>query len=538
MQMAADDAKDARSNPVVAGAVSPRILVVDDDDNTAQALSKLIANEGYDARTASDGRTALAFARSWAPDLVVTDLAMPVMNGVDLCRRLHEIDRDLPIIIVTAVEQAQAGSACLEAGAEDYLTKPLQLPALAWSVQRALERRDSKRERDRLRERADTLNAELRKVNERLVVSSVREQERAESEAQQRTELDALLRGLSEGIIVAEAQGNVRMINRAACEILGLEREPRRVDALCAHDLRDTTGRRLHDDEHPLRRALRGDDFTEVEVSCVLPTGQKIRLATTGTAVRQENGDVVVAIVVIRDITELRRLERQREDYTAMISHDLRSPLNVVELSATLLERSLAQKGLAKELEHVGRVRRSSKQMVTMLDELVEATSLEAKGTQLQWAPCDLAELVSDVLSQLDETRARRIRVERAGTASRPVLGDAGKLERCITNLLTNALKYSREDAPVQVRLSQTASEAELDVIDHGIGIAPEHTAQVFDRYHRTAAGRRQAEGLGLGLYITRLIVEAHGGRIDVVSEVGKGSTFRLILPLQPARPS
>jgi signal transduction histidine kinase len=247
---------------------------------------------------------------------------------------------------------------------------------------------------------------------------------------------------------------------------------------------------------------------------------------------------VVVAIVVIRDITELRRLERQREDYTAMISHDLRSPLNVVELSATLLERSLAQKGLAKELEHVGRVRRSSKQMVTMLDELVEATSLEAKGTQLQWAPCDLAELVSDVLSQLDETRARRIRVERAGTASRPVLGDAGKLERCITNLLTNALKYSREDAPVQVRLSQTASEAELDVIDHGIGIAPEHTAQVFDRYHRTAAGRRQAEGLGLGLYITRLIVEAHGGRIDVVSEVGKGSTFRLILPLQPARPS
>jgi len=107
---------------------------------------------------------------------------------------------------------------------------------------------------------------------------------------------------------------------------------------------------------------------------------------------------------------------------------------------------------------------------------------------------------------------------------------NASRLERVVANFVTNALKYSAEDAPVSVRLARRGSDVSLEVIDRGIGIAPESVNRLFERYYRAPGGKARASGLGLGLYIARLIVEAHGGRIDVSSEVGKGSTFRLIL--------
>ena len=104
-------------------------------------------------------------------------------------------------------------------------------------------------------------------------------------------------------------------------------------------------------------------------------------------------------------------------------------------------------------------------------------------------------------------------------------------MERVIANLLTNALKYSPENTAVRARVIRRGSEVELAVIDHGIGIAPESLRKLFDRYYRTETAQASASGLGLGLYITRLIVESHGGRVEVSSEVGRGSTFRLFLP-------
>jgi len=169
--------------------------------------------------------------------------------------------------------------------------------------------------------------------------------------------------------------------------------------------------------------------------------------------------------------------------------------------------------------------------MKVMIEELTEATTLEAKGAALRRDPCDVRELIAGVVARLDEARARRITVEADSASQYVVLGDASRLDRVISNLLTNALKYSPEERPVRVRLVRGASTVELDVIDRGIGIAPESRSLLFERYFRSQSGKAHATGLGLGLYIARLVAEAHGGRIEVSSEVGKGSTFRLVLP-------
>jgi signal transduction histidine kinase len=174
---------------------------------------------------------------------------------------------------------------------------------------------------------------------------------------------------------------------------------------------------------------------------------------------------------------------------------------------------------------------RNAKRMTAMLEDIAESSSLESHGVPLRRVACDLRSVVAEVVDSVDDARARRVTVETDDAPSYVVHADVSRLERVVANLVTNALKYSAEDAPVSVQLAREGGDVVLDVIDHGIGIAPESLKRLFERYYRAPGSTARASGLGLGLYIARLIVEAHGGRIDVSSQVGHGSTFRLVLP-------
>jgi DNA-binding NtrC family response regulator len=165
-----------------APATRARILVVDDDDVARRALEKLLRAEGFATVAAADGEAALAEAKRALPDVVLTDLQMPGMDGVELCKHLHEIDHDLPVIVVTGHSDMQSVIQSLRSGAEDYLLKPLHYDAVVLCVERVLARRAVKLEQEEIQ----------RMLNERLVLSSIREQELAEAEALQRAQQSAL----------------------------------------------------------------------------------------------------------------------------------------------------------------------------------------------------------------------------------------------------------------------------------------------------------------------------------------------------------
>lgn len=271
------------------------------------------------------------------------------------------------------------------------------------------------------------------------------------------------------------------------------------------------------------------------------PNGEQRHVVSTATHVKDATGNVALAIVVFRDVTEQRRLEQQRDEYLALVSHDLRNPLGAIMMFMGVLASAEKREATAdsgtRPANMIERVLRNCQRMNAMLEELTEATGLEAQGVSLNRSACDLRVLVAAAVDSLDDARARRITIETAdtGASSFAIFADATRIERVIVNLLTNALKYSAEDAPVNVRLARHGNEVMLGVTDRGIGIAPDSAKRLFERYYRTTAGKARAGGLGLGLYIARLTVEAHGGRIEVSSEVGRGSTFTLILPSQAA---
>ena len=506
------------------------VLVVDDDAAARGALAKLLSADGFSISTAANGEEALAAVDHSATDVVLTDLQMPGFDGVELCRRLRERDHHLPVVVMSASSDMQVVLQSLRAGAQDYLLKPLEYEVVRLCVNRLLAQRNAALELDRLRRHSDEI---YRTLNERLVLSSIREQEHADAEAEQRARLNTLLANLGEGVAIADASGRVSMVNDVARTILSFgEREVKDVASFHSWLGYHSDGRRLEAEELPLARALRGEQFSDWEVRCKLPNDEQRTVVFTGSSVKDESNRVVLAIVVFRDVTQLRRLEVQREEYLALISHDLRGPLNNILMLLTLLRQGMEKAGLVTYANLATRAEANVKQTTTMIDELSESSSLELHGAVLNRVACDLRELVAEAIAGLDDARAARVAFRSEGTSpSYFIFADSARIRRVITNLLSNALKYSAEDAAVQVRLKLKQGVVELEVSDRGIGIAQENLKRLFDRYYRAPGGRAKASGLGLGLYIVRLIAEAHGGRIGVYSEVGKGSTFRLSLP-------
>jgi len=233
-----------------------------------------------------------------------------------------------------------------------------------------------------------------------------------------------------------------------------------------------------------------------------------------------------------RLLAEVRRQAEEQEDILRTVSHDLRTPLTVIRGRAQLLERDLAKTG------ENGRVRQSldsilsaTRQMNSMIQDLVDSARLGSGRLQLNPIPLDPLRFILEMKDRLPSVmQAERIAVEVPDLPIPAVRADPARLERILTNLLTNALKYS--EGEVKVTLGLEEGQVRMSISDRGRGIAPEELPHLFERFYRTQVGREHRESLGLGLYITKGLVEAHGGRIWVESQPGQGSTFSFTLPV------
>jgi signal transduction histidine kinase len=214
-----------------------------------------------------------------------------------------------------------------------------------------------------------------------------------------------------------------------------------------------------------------------------------------------------------------------------MLSHDLRTPLGVILAQAKLLARR--NEGADAVRGRAEAIATSAQRMAAMLNDLVESALLEAGKLRLDLAPVDVAALARELRRRLAAPYdGERIHVQADPGVPR-VQADPDRLERVLVNLFTNALKYSAPGSEVRVRVAREGPGVLLEVEDRGQGIAPEDLPHLFERYFR-ALGTRRFEGVGLGLYAARRLVEAHGGTISAASEHGKGSVFRVRLPAAP----
>ncbi|MCE9668861.1 PAS domain S-box protein [Myxococcus stipitatus] len=378
----------------------------------------------------------------------------------------------------------------------------------------------------------------LRDVTEREHFIARLEKAREEAEVQ-RGLLQAVVNHAPVGVLFIDPERGTMVANRFAEVMLGpcAGGTPRQRGTYL-NRVRYPDGRPLTFDELPSTRAFKtGRVVGPLEVLVVhREDGKTLPVLITAAPVPGPHGGIRGVVVTGQDLTPRKELERLREEYVSLISHDLRTPLQGITLRASLLRRQLReQHHLPREVMLTEAILRDVEWMSGMIEEMLEGSRMESRGLTLRRKSVDLARFLEEVLERdVPPTLRERFRLE---VSTPPPLAwlDAARVERVMANLLTNAVKYGPEDRPVLVRAFMRDDEAVVSVRDEGPGLSPEEAEHLFDKYYRTRQGSAaDTQGLGLGLYISRLIVEAHGGRIWVESQRGQGTTFSFALPPRP----
>lgn len=381
-------------------------------------------------------------------------------------------------------------------------------------------------------EELETLNEEVRATVEELNLSNadldVRARELAEQRAvieESRAQLAAILEGMSDAVAVVDASGQLVRTNPAYDALI--ESVGGRLQPL------DERVEPLPPDQTPFARAQRGEGFN-TDFILMDQDGQRRWFEATGQPFK--SGGVNGGLLILREITEHRARALQQQ-FVSVASHELRTPLTslngYLQRHLRLLRR---QDGGDDLIESASAAFDQSKRLARLIDELLDLGRIERGALDLRLEPVDLGAVTARAIAVargLDERHEIRLD-DSNGDPLLLVHGDADRLDNVVINLLTNAIKHSLDGSPIEVRLSATDGWAAIEVRDRGEGISAADLPQLFTRFYRVA-GQSGSGGLGLGLYVSRETVTAHGGEITVDSQEGHGATFVVRLPLLKA---
>jgi len=296
-----------------------------------------------------------------------------------------------------------------------------------------------------------------------------------------------------------------------------------------AADVRDEKLEPLPAEQHPLVRLRRRESFDDLVLWFGLPDGGRRAFAFAGRHLRDHNGISAGAVLIARDVTAERDAQRVRDDLVASISHELRTPLTSI---LGYLELALDGGGLSADARRqIDTAHRNSERLLTIVTDILAASSRSGSSidTRLHPRALDIADVVRAAaagLQPIAEDRFVSIRLAHSGSAE--AYADPARIRQVIDNLLANAIKFNRDGGTVTASTSTDGIHTVIRVADTGIGMTPESTARVFERFFRATP---DVPGNGLGLSITRDLVAAHGGTITVESTAGEGTVFTVVLP-------
>jgi signal transduction histidine kinase len=331
---------------------------------------------------------------------------------------------------------------------------------------------------------------------------------------EQRRRLEITIESLGDALLVTEpGSSTIATVNPRATEL---------VPTLTPGEQVDGDGSPLP----PLATVLAGETLIEHDGRALAVTAARL----------ESDGEGVVWTV--RDVSERARLERAKSEFVAMASHELRSPLTSIKGFVELLERS-PENMSERQREFVDIILRSTDRLVDLVNDLLDVARIEADRVEINRRPIDVGEAVREVV----ELMGPRIhdKHQQLGVYIAPTLplamADPSRVRQIVANLLTNAHLYTAEEGRIHVGVEPDRASVQIVVADSGVGMTAEEKARVFERFYRGGDGRRLGPGTGLGLSIVKSLVEMHEGEIEVESEPGRGTTFRVLLPVAVAGP-
>jgi two-component system phosphate regulon sensor histidine kinase PhoR len=436
--------------------------------------------------------------------VAIVHLSVPTgWVGVQLRRTLPQVGLALVIgLLVAAALSARLARGLAEP--VDELTRVAERVS-AGDLSRTVQPRGS----DEIARLGEMFNRMAERLNATIVTLSA-----------ERQRLAAIVAGMTDGVVAVDRAGTVILANRAATDLLGW---PHEAEAGLARRVTWPRLRAIIDDA-----ASRGRICAEE----LPPTETGDRLIEAHCApITDEAGRPMGAVAVLHEVTELRRLERARRDLTANVSHELRTPLTSIKgFAETLLAGAMRDESTCRRFLEI--IDQESNRLVKLVDDLLDLSRLESQRLDLEMSRISVQALVTDAVVKMQPLAGRRTLEVHQTESDVWVRADRDRLAQVLTNLVDNAIKFTGDGGRITLGWRTHNGDVEVTVSDDGPGIAPADLPHVFERFYKADRARAAVPGgTGLGLAIAKHIVEAHGGRIRVASEPGRGTTFAFSLP-------
>jgi two-component system cell cycle sensor histidine kinase/response regulator CckA len=518
-----------------------RILIVDDERHNRQLLEVMLTPEGYHLQTATGGEEALAMVAQEPPDLILLDLMMPGMDGYQVAAKIkgNLATRNIPVIMVTALEDRNARMLGLSAGAEDFLTKPVDRAELCVRVRNLL----------RLKAYGD-YHDKYSQMLKGEVISRTADLAEGIKQGAILAEQAALLDLAQDAIVVRDMRNRILFWSRGA-------------EAMYGWLSTEAVGRNTHE----LLMTEFAEPSEQIEVTLLRQgrwEGEAIHHRRDGTRVcvasrwalqRDPDGEPVRILTINSDITDRRLAEFERkaaeealeqirrdemrfkDEFLSHVSHELRSPLTAIKQFTTILLGGLAGELNKEQHEYQEIILKNVRQLQSMIDDLLEVTRLQTGKLTIELENVSVSNAVSDSFNTLQETaRGKGVTLSSDLPPGLPSAhADQTRVRQILIILLDNAIKFSPPNSAVHVQarlLEEDPHFLLLEVSDTGCGISPEMAEKIFERlYQESEPIQASRKGLGLGLYICKELVTRQGGQIWVERRTEQGSTFSFTLP-------
>ena len=497
------------------------ILLVDDDEFSLLTLEALLSIRGYRISLCDSGREALSFLEKEIPDAILLDLMMPEMNGIEVCRHIRKNPKtaEIPVIMVTAIDDRELRLESIQAGTDDFLQKPY----------------------DRLE-----LEARVRSITN---LNRLRRQ-RQEELRQERDRNQAILNAVGEGVIVTNSAGTAEFANPAASQLTGYPPEELigQNNVIWQYTNLSATSVNM------IKERLSAGNSWRGELVYQRKDKSYYHAALTIAPIHnpQEPNHASGSVAVFRDITTLKEAQRLKEEFVSNVSHELRTPLSVLTLLSGNLENQYERLPDEKRKKIIHNIREQAKVLKELVDSVLQLMVLDNANQQLNTVTLDLGETVTQEVHKhmpLAEVKNQEMSVSTDGNLLIEI--NEAHLRQVIRNFISNAIKYTPANGSIQVSCRHFQPNSHVDndlpnfvplpatnwamliVQDNGIGINEEQLPHIFGRFYRAHAGIAEP-GAGLGLSIAKQLVERYNGHISLTSNEGEGSIFAIYFPLTP----
>lgn len=489
---------------------SINVLVVENDITILQRCRELLLNEGHRVRTAECIEEALHVIQKHPGDvdIMLLSLDLPGWGGMTLIETLQRARREI-LIMTLSDSCGEEAIEAMHAGAYDCIRKSFTTDRFWTKMNRAIEA-------FRLRHQLDILTRQRQAA-----LTTVRRDEN----------LLAILQSLTDAFVVTDWQTNIVFFNDKAASQFELTEKK---------SLGQPISVSMKSDEllSFFMRAIKADSSLGplmVGEEPVVTVGEKA-FRVHVDPVKNETGTVIGAAGLFHDVTTASAMDKLKSDFFSMVSHELKSPL-----SSLLMQISVVLDGLAGELnpkqsDLLGKAKEKTKGMITLVNDILDYRRIQEGKSIQKIETLDFAEILQrsiELMHLSAEEKGLRLTCE-IEEALPSFNGDRGGMEAIFINLISNAIKYTPKGGHVNVTLNKVGKHIRFKVVDNGIGIPPEDIDRIFEKFYRIKTEQtRSIAGSGLGLSIVKGIVDAHNSAIHVESEVGKGTTFVVSLPVE-----